>query len=589
MFCLSDQSVFILPEVGENAVSGPTNLPDVFIEENEKNERQLVDKADNSETSLNGAKYHVDNLPEKRTGRITRDPSQSTTDRKKADVLSIIPEANSEKDNLANHVRDDKYDNEAGNVRKSSKDFQICEKRTPSDFDEGNVVNKNGELVFLNGVHDHEDLRFTGRNLTEDVKEKPELVTVKEGYNISSPKQQVMLVNESRDTVRLNDVSHNENSVGSHENDITEQQGTARAKTNEERGSDKSASETTMKENVCARTVDCASSARSVNSSNKSQTPLEMGDVSLAFDRSETRKEDLNSLRVSSSETGLQESAKSAPKRPQKFEGYSENPTNVNDLGNVGKTDSLNQSEKNKASRDIGPTENVRKSETLNPLQYDKNSHVAQDSPWITHQQLQPDAEKQTEEKGNYERKNKRKRNAPENDKPEQIVPRLIIDQSNVSERNENEKLEREEDEEDKPRKRRASEPGLQFEPLSPLMEAENSNNALLNTTGAQSGKVKRNKSFVSRGLSKMFGGKRKYKAEKDSLAGPVDFDKISTHEESDFKVNRREKKKKKKDKGDQKDVNEGLSPENIDKSPSRKFGGLFSRGKKKEKSFTGP
>ena len=569
MFCLSDQSVFILPEVGENAVSGPTNLPDVFIEEKEKNERQLVDKADNCETSLNAANYHVDNLPEKRTGRITRDPSQSTTDRKKADVLSIIPEANSEKDNLANHVRDDKYDNEAGNVRKSSKDFQICEKRTPPDFDEGNVVNKNGELVFLNGVDDHEDLRFTGRNLTEDVKEKPELVTVKEGYNISSPKQQVMLVNESR-----------ENSVGSHENYITEQQGTARDKTNEERGSDKFASETTVKENVCARTVDCASSARSVNSSNKSQTPLEMGDFSLAFDRSETRKEDLNSLRVSSSETGPEESTKIAPKRTQKFEGYPENPNNVNDLGNVGKTDSSNQSEKSKALRDIGPTENVRES--------DKNSHVAQDSPWITHQ-LHPDAEKQIEEKGNYERKNKRKRSAPENEKPEQIVPRLIIDQSNVSERNENEKLERDEDEEDKPRKRRASEPGLQFEPLSPLMDAENSNNDFLNTTGAQSGKVKRNKSFVSRGLSKMFGGKRKYKAEKDCLAGPVDFDKISTHEESDFKVNRREKKKKKKDKGDQKNVNEGLSPENIDKSPSRKYGGLFSRGKKKEKSFTGP
>ena len=569
MFCLSDQSVFILPEVGENAVSGPTNLPDVFIEEKEKNERQLVDKADNCETSLNAANYHVDNLPEKRTGRITRDPSQSTTDRKKADVLSIIPEANSEKDNLANHVRDDKYDNEAGNVRKSSKDFQICEKRTPPDFDEGNVVNKNGELVFLNGVDDHEDLRFTGRNLTEDVKGKPELVTVKEGYNISSPKQQVMLVNESR-----------ENSVGSHENYITEQQGTARDKTNEERGSDKFASETTVKENVCARTVDCASSARSVNSSNKSQTPLEMGDVSLAFDRSETRKEDLNSLRVSSSETGPEESAKIAPKRTQKFEGYPENPNNVNDLGNVGKTDSSNQSEKSKALRDIGPTENVRES--------DKNSHVAQDSPWITHQ-LHPDAEKQIEEKGNYERKNKRKRSAPENEKPEQIVPRLIIDQSNVSERNENEKLERDEDEEDKPRKRRASEPGPHFEPLSPLMEAGNSNNDFLNTTGAQSGKVKRNKSFVSRGLSKMFGGKRKYKAEKDSLAGPVDFDKISTHEESDFKVNRREKKKKKKDKGDQKNFNEGLSPENIDKSPSRKFGGLFSRGKKKEKSFTGP
>ena len=580
MFCLSDQSVFILPEVGENAVSGPTNLPDVFIEENEKNERQLVDKADNSETSLNAAKYHVDNLPEKRIGRITRDSSQSTTDRKKADVLSIIPEANSEKDNLANHVRDDKYDNEAGNARKSSKDFQIWEKRTPSDFDEGNVVNKNGELVFLNGVDDHEDLRFTGRNLTEDVKEKPELVTVKEGYNISSPKQQVTLVNESRDNVRLNDVSHNENSVGSHENDFTEQQETARDKTNEERGSDKFASETTVKENVCARTVDCPSSARSVNSSNKSQTPLEMGDVSLAFDRSETRKEDLNSLRVSSSETGPEESAKIAPKRPQKFEGYPENSNNVNDLGNVCKTDSLNQSEKNKASRDIGPTKNVRES--------DKNSHVAQDSPWIT-RQLQPDAEKQIEEKGNYERKNKRKRSAPENEKPERIVPRLMIDQSNVSERNENEKLERDEDEEDKPRKRRASEPGLQFEPLSPLMEAENSNNDFLNTTGAQSGKVKRNKSFVSRGLSKMFGGKRKYKAEKDSLAGPVDFDKISTHEESDFKVNRREKKKKKKDKGDQKNVHEGLSPENIDKSPSRKFGGLFSRGKKKEKSFTGP
>lgn len=580
MFCLSDQSVFILPEVGENAVSGPTNLPDVFIEENEKNERQLVDEADNSETSHNAAKYHVDNLPEKRIGRITRDPSQSTTDRKKTDVLSIIPEANSEKDNLANHVRDDKYDNEAGNARKSSKDFQIWEKRTPSDFDEGNVVNKNGELVFLNGVDDHEDLRFTGRNLTEDVKEKPELVTVKEGYNISSPKQQVTLVNESRDNVRLNDVSHNENSVGSHENDITEQQETARDKTNEERGSDKFASETTVKENVCARTVDCPSSARSVNSSNKSQTPLEMGDVSLAFDRSETRKEDLNSLRVSSTETGPEESAKIAPKRPQKFEGYPENSNNVNDLGNVGKTDSLNQSEKNKASRDIGPTKNVRES--------DKNSHVAQDSPWIT-RQLQPDAEKQIEEKGNYERKNKRKRSAPENEKPERIVPRLIIDQSNVSERNENEKLERDEDEEDKPRKRRASEPGPQFEPLSPLMEAENSNKDFLNTTGAQSGKVKRNKSFVSRGLSKMFGGKRKYKAEKDSLAGPVDFDKISTHEESDFKVNRREKKKKKKDKGDQKNVHEGLSPENIDKSPSRKFGGLFSRGKKKEKSFTGP
>ena len=569
MFCLSDQSVFILPEVGENAVSGPTNLPDVFIEEKEKNERQLVDKADNSEASLNAAKYHVDNLPVERTGRITRDPSQSTTDRKKADVLSIIPEANSEKDNLANHVRDDKYDNEAGNVQKSSKDFQICEKRTPPDFDEGNVVNKNGELVFLNGVDDHEDLRFTGRNLTEDVKEKPELVTVKEGYNISSPKQKVMLVNESR-----------EKSVGSHENYITEQQGTASDKTNEERGSDKFASETTVKENVCARTVDCASSARSVNSSNKSQTPLEMGDVSLAFDRSETRKEDLNSLRVSSSETGPEESTKIAPKRTQKFEGYPENPNNVNDLGNVGKTDSSNQSEKSKALRDIGPTENVRES--------DKNSHVAQDSPWITHQ-LHPDAEKQIEEKGNYERKNKRKRSAPENEKPEQIVPRLIIDQSNVSERNENEKLERDEDEEDKPRKRRASEPGPHFEPLSPLMEAGNSNNDFLNTTGAQSGKVKRNKSFVSRGLSKMFGGKRKYKAEKDSLAGPVDFDKISTHEESDFKVNRREKKKKKKDKGDQKNFNEGLSPENIDKSPSRKFGGLFSRGKKKEKSFTGP
>lgn len=585
MFCLSDQSVFILPEVGENSVSGPTNLQDVFIEENEKSERQLVDKADNSETSLNNAKYHVGNLPEKCTGHITRDPSQSTTDHKKADVLSIIPEANSEEDNLATQVRDDKYDYEAGNERKSSKDFQVCEKRTPSDFDEGNVVNKNDELVFLTGVtHDHEDLRFKGRNLTEDVKAKPELVTVKESYNISSPKQQVMLVNESRDNVILNDVSHNENSVGSHQNGTTEQQGTARAKTNEERYPDNFASETTVKENVCARTVDCASSVRSVTSSNKSQTPLEIGEVSLAFDRSEPRKGDLNSLRVSASESVLKESAKIAPKRPQKIEGYSENLNNVNDLRNAGKTDSLNQSEKKKASRDIGPTENVRKSETLSPLQCVKNSHVVQDSPWITHQ-LQPDAEKQIEEKENYERKNKRKRSAPENEKPEQIVPRLIIDQSNVSEQNE-----REEDAEDKkPRKRRASEPGLQFEPLSPLMEAQNSNNALLNTTGAQSAKVKRNKSFVSRGLSKIFGGKRKYQAEKDSLAGPVDFDKISTHEESDFKVNRREKKKKKKDKGDQKNFNEGLSPENIDKSPSRKFGGMFSRGKKKEKSFTGP
>jgi len=568
--------VFVIPEVDESKpVAG--NLNEVFVNGDVKGETQTNDEvaAKNGEVSekldmppVSGKRAPVINNVLQREENLTRDTNDfSTKEQNKGNnVLSVLTETKLDKDVEIGTAEEN---NEKETEMESLEHSHSIDKLTPPSIDK-NIPDKNGTLA-INGVHEHLSSKEMTRK--ENGEAEPELVTVKEGYNLAAPKQKVMLPYEGQNSAKLNDVLSNEKSVGQPENKSRQQERTADINSdllplevsNEEKDARVFRPPPTTNQNSCESTAGSYATA----ANNKPKTSLELSNIPLTFEKSDTGKDNsLNSSLVSK---------KSAEYAAEKGEENLQK-SKVNEIKKGGKTDTVNQSRGDKKSRD-----------------------AADDNLWV----LKVPAGEETgltirsEENRNDERKNKRKRSTENDKKPEQVIPLVTIDQSEVFERTEKEttgevsdnraeRHNREDDEDEKPRKRRVSEPDARMEPLSPLMEDRESNNMFFNPSGAQTVKVKRNKSLMSRGLSKMFGGsKRKYKTdkgEKDISPVPGDSDNNATRGEFDFKENRREKKKRKQDRSDKK--NEGQSHEGGgDKSPSRKLGSLFSRGKKKEKT----
>ena len=166
------------------------------------------------------------------------------------------------------------------------------------------------------------------------------------------------------------------------------------------------------------------------------------------------------------------------------------------------------------------------------------------------------------DEDNKNENKNKRKRNSENGGNTGEIELRVLVNHVEAIQETESDDLSElrrsstqhkgEEERDEKPKKRRASVPDAIFTPLSPLMEGEESANTLLSPPGDlnQSGtKVKRHRSLVARGISKMFSSRRKYKVDKEDKTVAIsstDSENNTTPEGSDFKENRNEKKKKK-------------------------------------------
>lgn len=177
------------------------------------------------------------------------------------------------------------------------------------------------------------------------------------------------------------------------------------------------------------------------------------------------------------------------------------------------------------------------------------------------------------DEDSKNENKNKRKRNSENGGNTGEIDLRVLVNHDEAIQETESENLSElrrtstqhkgGEERDDKPKKRRASVPGAIFTPLSPLMEGEESANTLLSPPGDvnQSGtKVKRHRSLVARGISKMFSSRRKYKVDKEDknvAISSTDSENNTTPDESDFKENWNERKKRK-EKGFQRKEKQG-------------------------------
>lgn len=557
-----------MPEVDDNAPVS-ANSSKMFVDGDVTDKTQLDHKVatGNGEISqkfetepVNETKAPAVNSLEGSAGTLTRDQNDFPTskiEQNKRDVLSVITESKSEED-VANQTQEE-HSRQVTEVE-SLKDSHSFDKHTHAQAG-AHLADKTGDLLIVNGVH--EDLFSTEAIQNKNGEARPELVTVKEGYSLAAPKQKVILANEGQSGAELNGIG-NEKGIGQRENESRGQQRTA----------DVNNGLFPKNENIVGSFI---SSTPIKDSHDKLQTSLALSDIPLVFEQldSTSGKDNRSNSSGVSPEREPTESAGNAADGRERFKENNK----VDEIEKGGKPETVNQSHSDEKSRDD-----------------------AHDSLWV----LQvPRAEekglrKRNEEKRNKENKDKRKRSIENSGKPERVIPRVIVDPSDVFEQNEKDGLEEpreqhterndreDEDEEENPRKRRASEPDVRLEPLSPLMEDRESNNTFLNPSTAQSAKVKRNKSLVVRGISKMFGGKRKYKVdkeEKDISLVTGDSDVNTTHDEFEFKENRQDKKKKlKKYKGEKK--KELQSAEGGDhKSPSRKFGGLFSRGKKKEKN----
>ena len=177
------------------------------------------------------------------------------------------------------------------------------------------------------------------------------------------------------------------------------------------------------------------------------------------------------------------------------------------------------------------------------------------------------------DEDSKNENKNKRKRNSENGGNTGEIELRVVVNHDDAIQETESENLSEPrrtstqhkggEERDEKPKKRRASVPGAIFTPLSPLMEGEESANKLLSPPGDvnQSGtKVKRHRSLVARGISKMFSSRRKYKVDKEDknvAISSTDSENNTTPDDSDFKENWNERKKRK-EKGFQRKEKQG-------------------------------
>ena len=287
---------------------------------------------------------------------------------------------------------------------------------------------------------------------------------MKEGYSLAAPKQKVILANEGQNCTELNGI-FNEKGVGRHENDSKEQQRTVDGNsglfsldsTNKERDSDKFQPGTRPKQNENKNIVGSFTSSTPVklDSNDKLKTSLALSDIPVAFEQldSSSGKDNRLNSSVFSPEREPKENVGNVADDREGLEG---------DIENGGKPETVNQSPSGKKSRDD-----------------------ADDSLWV----LQVP---RNEDRRNNENKFKRKRSTENDGQPERVVPLVTVDPSDAFEQNGKDSLEEpkvqhaerydreDEDEEEKPSKRRASEPDISFEPLSPLMEDRESNNMFL-------------------------------------------------------------------------------------------------------------
>lgn len=579
MFILGGK-VFVMPDVAEQEETGPPGedlVDDVFASEGNK----VENKADQREETAAEKSEEISAVPVDETKSPAVNTSEETPETMKQEPgkSAVTDATKTEEDReIPSAVKEDRLNGDIFAIQ-AKEELDKTEETIKSSWDSLNgnrtdrsVSDVNGNLVTVNGVH--EDLSSTETPEKVQVDSKPELVTVKESYSLAAPKQKVTFAEKgSHDTVIDGTFSlSNENNTGQHENGYKQQQLPAEVQT---KGRDE-----TRKLNDREKTETSSASATQVDdSNNKLKTSLKSSDIPLAFDRQEVRNDPKLILPNVLQENELENTGKFSAGRPQVLQN-----TEVTDKG--GKTDLANQSQSIKTSLE-----------------------VEDDSPWVL--QLPQGGElasrKISDQKRNNngnrrtERKQENKQSEVK-DKKALVLPTLNINQSdglNVDRNREHSKTLSKSGKEhnekvETTRPRRTSESDLNtlspLSPLSPLMEDQESNSTFLHSPGAQGTKVRKNKSFMARGFSKMFRSKRKYKLDKEQkdTSYSSESDNVMAHEEFDLRVNynteKTEKKKKKKERKEKKSDGLSTGENGADKKSSRKFGGLFSRGKKKEK-----
>ena len=441
------------------------------------------------------------------------------------------------------------------------------------------ACHKSGELPALNGVYEDVSSDVTPAKILNDT--KPELVTVREGYSLAAPKQKVLSSMKNHDDRRLN---------GTVSNSETPEQQENRAKQNiknDGRVSGVSPLETETNEKSAqvlqsksAAVVSTTSASKADDSARKLQTPAHLSPILITLDQSKDEKEPtLNSSNIP------QENEKG--KAGRDFAGEIIQPVrNKTPSENGGKTFIAGQSESGKQLRD----------NSLKVLNLPQNGDLGSSSR-SEEKRNDERCERSGEKEGNRQTgfKDKHHRgvflsvsvgqdnslNVGVDETPEPL------NEPNGSKR---EGLSREGSD----KRRRLSEADLNLRPLSPVMEDGESDNQLLNPSAGRTAKVKKSKSFVARGFSKMFGSKRKHKVDKgakensfssecESQRTQAEFDRNENRGET--KENTKKKKKKVEGKHGDEKISDGQSTnESKSKHSSRKFGGLFSPGKKKEK-----
>jgi len=570
-----------MPDVAEQDETGPPGedlVDDVFASEDNKVENKAHQReetaAEKSEeisaVPVDETKSPADNMSEETSATMKQEPGKSAvTDATKTEEDGEIPSA----------VKEDKLNGDIFTIR-AKEELDKKEETIKSSWDSLNmdrfdrsVSDINGNLITVNGVH--EDLSPTETPEKVQVDSKPELVTVKESYSLAAAKQKVAFAEKGSHDTEIDGTFSlsSENYTGQHENSYKQQQLPAEVQT---KGRDVE----TRKLNDREKTETSSTSATQVDdSNNKLKTSLKSSDIPLAFDRQEVRNDPKFIPPKVLQEHELENTGKISAGRPQVLQN-----TEVTEKG--GKTDLANQSQSIKTPRE-----------------------VEDDSPWVL--QLPQGGELASRKISDQKRKNisnRRTERKQENkqsavkDKKALVLPTLTINQSdglNVDRNREHsEELSKSDKEHTKrvetTRPRRTSESDLNtlssLSPLSPLMEDQESNSTFLHPPGAQGTKVRKNKSFMARGFSKMFGSKRKYKLDKEQkdTSYSSESDNIMAREEFDLRVNhnteKTEKKKKKKERNEKKSDELSTDENGADKKSSRKFGGLFSRGKKKEK-----
>ena len=608
--------MFVMPDVAEqdetgSGTPGADIIDDVFGSEGNKVENkthQREEKAIKSEeisekrsvVSVKETKSPaVSNMSEEMHETMKQEPGNSAI-ADAAKTEKCLESSAEQKNNL----NEDKFTNHAKReLDKKEKTIESSWGSSKVDKTDRSVSDKNGELVMVNGVH--VDLSSTETPEKIQVDSKPELVTVKEGYSLVAQKQKVAFAKEGKDDSVVNGTfsSPIENNTGQCENGykqeerLDDQVSSLLPVDNENKERE---SKSTTKQNDREKSETSSISATQVDDSNrKMETSLELSDIPPGFNRPEVRNDPKLIRPEVSQGRELEKSGKFSAGRPQalKNSALSEN---------GGKTDFANQSESIK-----------------------KSPEVEDDSPWVL--QL-PQGRDLGSRKRNEQKRNNNSSRRTENkqedkqseikDKQTLVLPTVTINQSdklNVD-RNREHALEElsgsgeqhTEEELESLRPRTTIESDLSgfrpLSPLSPLMEDQEPNSTFLQPSGSQGTKVKKNKSFMTRGFSKMFGSKRKYKVDKgqkdssyssesDNRMAQEDFDLRENHntekkekknrEEFDLRKNhntekKENKKKKKKSSGERKDGQ--IVEHGADSKSPRKLGGLFSRGKKKEK-----